>query len=302
MEYASVILIQLVKMFCLMFAGFFLTKTSVIKESDSSVLAKLLIYLVLPSVIINSFISNAFELHDLFYSLLLSFLSIGISIAISSLILRKNRMAVFGSSFSNVGFIGVPLITAVAGNRYVMYIAGLIALMNTAQWIYSKLYFSEDKRHNIKELLLNPMLVSFVLGLMLSILPVKMPTLVLDCVSMVAACNTPLAMIVLGIYLGNCSVKSFFTDKNAYIVSLFRLVLIPLSTVLIFLLIPIENPLIMLSILIAVSAPVGSNIAVYAQKYHKDYSFAVGVTCLSTLLSIATVPFIVQLAGNMWGL
>lgn len=302
MEYASAILLQLVKMFCLMFAGFFLTRTSVIKESDSSVLARLLLYLILPSVIINSFISNVFALHDLFYSLLLSFLAIGISMAISSLVLRKNHMAVFGSSFSNVGFIGVPLITAVAGSRYVMYIAGLIALMNTAQWVFSKLFFSEDKQSNISELLLNPMLISFVFGLILSIIPVKIPTLVLDCISVVATCNTPLAMIVLGIYLGNCSVKSFFTDKNAYIVSLLRLILIPLSTLLIFLMIPINNPLVKLSILIAVSAPVGSNIAVYAQKYNKDYSFAVVVTCLSTLLSIATIPFIVQLSGKLWEL
>jgi hypothetical protein len=285
-----------------MFAGLFLTKTAVMKEPDSNVLAKLLLYLILPAVIVNSFISNVFELRDLFDSLLLSILAIGIAMTISSLMLRKNRMAVFGSSFSNVGFIGVPLITAVAGNRYVMYIAGLIALMNTMQWIYSKLFFSEDKHHNIKELLLNPMLISFVLGLILSMLPVKIPILILDCVSMLSVCNTPLAMIVLGIYLGNCNPRSFFTDKNAYVVSLYRLVLIPLVTVLIFIMIPSKNPIIMLSIIIAVSAPVGSNIAVYAQKYHKDYSFAVSVTCLSTLLSIVTVPFIVQFAGTVWGL
>jgi len=285
-----------------MFVGFFLTKTAVIKESDSNVLAKLLLYLILPAVIINSFISNVFELHDLLDSLLLSILAIGISMAISYLVLRKNRMAVFGSSFSNVGFVGVPLITVVAGNRYVMYIAGLIALMNTMQWIYSKLFFSEDKHHNIKELLLNPMFVSFLLGLFLSIIPVKLPTFILDCASSLSACNTPLAMIVLGIYLGNSNPKRFLTDKSAYAVSLFRLVLIPIVTVFVFMLIPSENPVIMLSILIAVSAPVGSNIAVYAQKYNKDYSFAVGVTCLSTLLSIVTVPFIVQLAGKVWGL
>lgn len=289
-------------MFCYMFAGFFLTKTAVIKEPDSNVLARLLLYLILPAVIINSFISNVFELRDLIDSLVLSLVAVGISVAISSLILRKDRMAVFGSSFSNVGFIGVPLITAVSGNRYVMYIAGLIALINTMQWVYSKLYFSEGKHHQIKELLLNPMLVAFLIGLTLSIIPMKMPKIFLDCVSALSACNTPLAMIVLGIYLGYCNPKRIFTDKNAYMVSLFRLVLLPLVTILIFLLISSKNPIIMLSILIAVSAPVGSNIAVYAQKYRKDYSFAVSVTCLSTLLSIVTLPLIVHLAGSIWGI
>jgi len=284
-----------------MLAGFFMTKTRVLKESNSSVLARLLLYLILPAVIINSFITNAFELHNLFDSLLLSILAIGISMAMSFVILRKNHMAVFGSSFSNVGFIGVPLITAVTGNRYVMYIAGLIALINSAQWIYSKVFFAENKLNHINELLLNPMLISFLLGITLSIAPVKIPALVLDCVEMLSACNTPLAMIILGIYLGNCKLKNLFTDKSAYVVSFSRLVVIPLSTLLVYVLIPIRDSLIMLSILIAVSTPVGSNIAVYAQKYNKDYSFAVSVTCLSTMLSIVTVPFIVQLAKNLWG-
>ncbi len=51
-----------------------------------------------------------------------------------------------------------------------------------------------------------------------------------------------------------------------------------------------DNPLCAQALLIAAIAPVGSNVAVYAKKLDKDYGYAVGIVCLSKLLSIITMP------------
>lgn len=47
---------------------------------------------------------------------------------------------------------------------------------------------------------------------------------------------------------------------------------------------------------IAAMAPVGANAAVYAQKQGRDYSYAVGLVCLSTLFSVVTMPLLILLA------
>lgn len=51
-----------------------------------------------------------------------------------------------------------------------------------------------------------------------------------------------------------------------------------------------------LTILIAASAPVGSNVAIFAQLYQQDYMQAVREVCLSTLFCILTLPLILGIA------
>ena len=51
-----------------------------------------------------------------------------------------------------------------------------------------------------------------------------------------------------------------------------------------------------MALLIVAACPTGSNVAVYAQLYDSDYSYAVETVIISTLLSIVTLPLIVQLA------
>jgi len=53
-------------------------------------------------------------------------------------------------------------------------------------------------------------------------------------------------------------------------------------------------------LLIAVSCPVGSNVAVYAQLHGKDYPYAVETVIVSTLFSILTIPLVISLSELVW--
>lgn len=50
-------------------------------------------------------------------------------------------------------------------------------------------------------------------------------------------------------------------------------------------------------LIIVNAAPIGSNIAVYAQRLKLDSSYAVQMVCLSTLLSLITLPVMLSLAA-----
>lgn len=52
-------------------------------------------------------------------------------------------------------------------------------------------------------------------------------------------------------------------------------------------------------LIIVNAAPIGSNIAVYAQRLGLDSSYAVQMVCLSTLLSLITLPVILSLAAAL---
>ena len=52
-------------------------------------------------------------------------------------------------------------------------------------------------------------------------------------------------------------------------------------------------------LIIVNAAPIGSNIAVYAQRLELDSSYAVQMVCLSTLLSLITLPVMLSLAAAL---
>ena len=54
-----------------------------------------------------------------------------------------------------------------------------------------------------------------------------------------------------------------------------------------------------MAILLASFTPIGVNISIYAQQYDQDYAYSVVLVCVSTILSIATVPLVYSLADHL---
>lgn len=115
----------------------------------------------------------------------------------------------------------------------------------------------------------------------------------------IAGMNAPLAMIVLGVYLARTDLKAIFTRPRLYALSAVRLVVIPLLTIVCLMLLPAGWRQIGTVLIIVNAAPIGSNIAVYAQRLGLDSSYAVQMVCLSTLLSLITLPVMLSLAAAL---
>ena len=82
-----------------------------------------------------------------------------------------------------------------------------------------------------------------------------------------------------------------------YAISLVRLIVIPVVTMLVLKLFPFSDPDICMAIFIAAAAPVGSNVAVYARRCDGDYRYASGAVCVSTIFAILTMPLLALLYG-----
>ena len=129
--------------------------------------------------------------------------------------------------------------------------------------------------------------------------PITIPTIVTNALGAISACNSPLAMILLGVYLGSTPPRQIFAARESWIVTAARLLLLPIVMVCILWLIP-ANQEIKLTLLLLGSASVGTNVALYAQRAGLDYRPATGMVCLSTLLSVVTMPMMVALATILW--
>ena len=300
MANALIIFKQTVIMFLYMAVGFGLFRARLITKEGSASMAHLLLYVVLPSVLIRSFQVDYSpeKARELLISIAVGALLLLAAMLLAHLLLRKNAINDFGAAFSNAGFMGFPLITALLGADAVFYAAGFVAMLNALQWTYGQYLLSGDRADlSLKKIFGSPLVLSLLLGLALFFLRVKLPLLLGSAVSALSGMNAPLAMVILGVYLAQMDVKKALGSREIYLASAVRLILVPLvSWALLYLLFPGLSYAMKTAIYIAAMAPVGSNVAVYAQKQGKDYSYAVGLVCISTVLSIVTMPLLILLA------
>ena len=261
----------------------------------------MLVYLFLPAVLIKSFCEpfSVEKLAQFGISTLAAVLGLALCLTVSRLVFRKAPMDFFSASFSNAGFMGIPLVESLFGVQAVSYLVGYIALMNLLQWGYGLSVLTGKKmRFNLKTVVTNPLLVSPFIGLFLFCtgLAPRLPAPVSTALNGIAGCNGPLAMIVLGSYLAKSSLKSLFTTGRQYLTCAVRLLLIPLVVMAVFALLPIDRT-VRLAVFIACAAPVGANVAVYSQLFDLDYPYACQSVALSTLLSILTMPLMIIAAS-----
>lgn len=284
-----------------MLVGFTLFKTGKITTAGSKDLATLLLWLVIPSVLINSFCVEftAEKLNNFLLSSLIGALALLVAIIVARILFPKAPIDDFAAAFSNAGFIGIPLVQASLGAEAVFYLVGIVAILNVLQWTYGVAVLTRRKDAvKLKNILFNPILMGAVIGLIVFFtgLGTKLPKIVSTTISGLAALNAPLAMLILGGYLAQSDLKATFLSFKLYWLSVVRLLVIPLITLGVFWLIPMSTD-IKMAVFIAACAPVGSNVAVYAQLNGLDYPYACQTVALSTVLSIGTVPLILLIAG-----
>lgn len=301
MDMMLLVLGQTIMMALLIVVGYLLYRREIITKKGSREMSALLIRVVIPCVVVRAYITpfTELKLQNLLITFLLSMLSLILAMVAARIFYpAQARIERFGTAFSNAGFIGIPLVDAVLGQEAVFYVAVYVALLNIFQWTYGVYVMTENKESiHPKAILTNPVLIGLLIGLFFFLTRLSPPDVVLRCVESIGSINTPLAMIILGVYLAQADIGRMVFEKELYVSSLVRLVLIPLLTLAALVLIPIGTPELKMIVLLAACTPIGSNVAVFAQIHGLDYTYAVKQVCVSTILSVLTIPLFVSLVN-----
>lgn len=303
MAMAVVLAKQIIIMFILAGIGFALSKTGKISLEGNRTIGNILIYVVLPCVIVNSFLVEATKerIIGLAISAVAAVAAVAVSVLCARLFFKKDGIAAFAAAFSNPGFIGVPLILAAIGSDAVFYIAAFIAVINIMQWTYG-VYLMTGKKASlsIKSVIKAPFMIAMLIGLVLFFTQIPLPETITKTLGFLTALNAPLAMFSVGVYLAQTKLKKMFAKGSLYKLSLVRLIIIPLITMALLSLIPANWPELKMALLIVAACPVGSNVAIYAQLHNKDFAYAVETVIISTILSLVSIPLLAALAGLFW--
>lgn len=307
MEALGTVIGKVAVMLILISVGFVVTKIGWFTEKGAAETTTLLLKIVTPCLIINSLIGAGGDLEpsELLLSAVLSAFSMAISIALSYLMFRKEpperkKVLRFSMIFSNAGFMGLPLVQAIVGDRGVVYGSFYIVVFNVICWTYGYAMMGGGKL-NLKTALLNPGVIGLVVGLPIYFLGVSLPSVITEPIGFLSGLNTPLAMLVIGSFVARVDLKSFLTDLSVYKMAFLRLVLCPGLYFLALLLIRPE-PELFVSSVIQASAPVAANTVLFAVEYHQDSALASKSVAATTVLSIISIPIFTVLAQLACGL
>ena len=192
-------------MYILMFIGYTAYKREMLSDQGTKDIGKILLHIAIPIVVISNFCveKSPQKTNELFSSILISLVCMAASILVSYLFFhKKNRIGEFASAFSNAGFIGIPLVQATFGDQAVFYISMMIVLINLLQWTYGVYTITDDKGFiDSRKVAKNPIVIAVMIGLLIYFSGIEMPAIATRLFSIIGGLNTPLAMLVSGVYL-----------------------------------------------------------------------------------------------------
>lgn len=294
------ILNQIFVLTALMCMGIFLRKKHIITDEVSKGMTNILMSVALPCLIISSFNIKFTKdmarssINMIIYSVVIHIMLV----AVSSLIFmrredRQKSILKFSMIFSNCGFVGYPIAQALYGSIGVFYTSIFTIPQNILVWSYGVAMFSGEKGlKSVKDSFKSPPVVAILIGCVIFIFSISIPTPVLNTLKTVGNMTTPVAMFIIGAMLADSKVKEIVSDKKVYIASLMRLIVAPALTAGLLILLKADKQMIEIcTILIAM--PGAILLGIFAEKYNGDKKAASSSVFMTTVLSLITIPLVI---------
>lgn len=199
--------------------------------------------------------------------------------------------------FSNVGFMGYPVVYTVFGEAGVFYAAVYNLPFNLLVLTLGVAIISTQKKGAPAvnwRMFANPAVGSVFLGFILFLFSIVLPGPLALAVNQLGLLTTPLSMLLVGSLLATMPVKSVFVNWRAYVVSLLRLLLFPLVVWVVLESLRLPEMLVGIPTVIA-AMPAAVNSAVLAEQYDGNAALASQIVFLSTLLAVLSIPLVVGL-------
>ncbi|MBP0973181.1 MAG: AEC family transporter [Oscillospiraceae bacterium] len=301
---AVVVLRQAFIMLMLILVGAGCFKLKLLTKQTVTELSGLVLKVVNPIVILMAYQrENKPELvHNLGWTFLLTVIAYAVACAVAYLGIRDREgqetvIERFSSIYSNCGFMGIPLVMAMFGYEGVFYLTAFLTGFNALVWSHGVMMMSGERSlKSLTKVLTSPAIIAIVVGMVLFFFNITLPSLLSETFEMVGNLNTPLAMIVAGATIAQTNLIKVLTKPRVFYVAALKLLVIPLLCIVIFRFLPLDQTVEM-TVLAASAAPSAAICTMMSLMYGRNAAYASEIFGMTTLLSIATMPFMMMVYG-----
>ena len=202
--------------------------------------------------------------------------------------------------YSNCANLIIPLVIAILGEEWVIFSNAFLCVQLVFTWTHGKSLIGGDKGFAWKKILTNINLIAIFIGLVMMLCRIRLPHVVLATMDSISALLGPLAMLTMGMLLGGIDLKSVFTNKRIYLITLLRLVVFPLVLLLAIKIFPFESlvadgrTILYISFLAAIT-PSAAAVTQLSQLYDKDAEYSSAINVVTTVFCVLTMPLLTEL-------
>lgn len=303
MDFAALIQKMAVLFFAIL-VGFVAGKAKVLDEVSNQKISSLVLFVTNPIQILGSVFTCDHQISNLTVLELGAITLVAYAVLIASSPLAARLLHVpqkdaglyrFMYIFSNVGFIGYPLVTSLFGENTRFYVTIVVLMYQLVAWSYGvSLIGGEAKFHFTPAILKRPSILAALLSCVIYLTGLRFPAVVGSATSFIGDITSPLAMLIIGCALAQMDLKSIFGCWRIYVLSALKLLAVP--AVMYYLLRPIVHDEVILGVsIVSLCMPVASNTTTFSYLQHADTRLASAGVFVTTLLSVITLPLMMYL-------
>ena len=236
----NVIIRTIVPILLLMGAGFLSRKTGILKAGDERVLSAYIYYFALPALFLVTMVETSFT-SDILAFMLAGILPVFVVLAVYALlyvVFRFSRntfyLLILTTIFGSLAFFGIPFIRfafPVEGERLATLAAAFIAMVSvTTSLVVLELYRLEEStkwggvKKVVRRLSRNPLIISILLGIFLSLIGLELPAPISDSLHMLGGTTSVVALFMLGVFIYG---RRYTRLGDAFKLSLLRMLFLP---------------------------------------------------------------------------
>src|ERR1700733_2915292 len=238
-------------------------------------------------------------------SLLCFSLVFGIMSIRGSRTLASRTMHGMAASMTNTGFVALPVLQAIYGPRAVLPAAIATVFVAVVMFPLAVILIELGRRDahgsrtpamvTVKHVVLNPMVISTVIGILWSVFGLRMPRPVTAYFGILADALTPCALFAIGLGLSIAGLGA--NIGKASLLSAVKLVIMPLIVYGLSLSLGLD-PLYTIAAVICAAVPTAKTVYILAGEYHCEEMMVASTVSMTTLVSvISLVVWLYALSG-----
>jgi len=296
---------QMLALLLMIGAGYFVTKKGMMDEHTNNQMSDMIVNIFNPLLMVAS-ASNAVGQISMDALILAACIAAGMFAAfiiagsILSPFFEKDRQQrkIFQLMFvfSNVGFIGIPVISSIFGAEYVVYVTEFMLVYTFVFYTYGiALMEGKFSAASLKSMV-NPGTLSGLLALGIIIFEVQLPEFIKSAVTYLGNVTSPMALVAVGFALANSDWKKIFGQPRLYVFSVVKLLVLPLM-LLPLLRLAIRDTDLLAVCMVMFGMPVGNMPLILGNQKGMDVTACSAAIILSTVLCVLSVPVLMIFAG-----
>lgn len=333
------LLIQMSELLLLMAIGYFLGKRKMLDDHSAGKLTAIVVNVANPCVILNACIGQEREEPEkLLITVLVALLSYVYLIVLAELMpvlfhVPKGEKGTYKvmTIFSNIGFMGLPVIAAVYGSQATLYASIFLFPYNVLIYTLAVHMLQQDAApgstgtsdtsENVEtghkngqkaagpgdgrtapttgrrrmgtalKEIFNVGLISAIIGIIIYLAQIPVIQPISETIRYLSNLTAPLSMMLIGYSMTGFHFRDFIADRRLLIYIVVRQLAVPLIAMLVIMHF-VTDPDLLGVTFIMLATPIGSMTAMMAQLYGGNEKLASKGVALSTVLSVATIPLL----------